>query len=88
MRKSLLVAPAFVLLAGIAVVVFVASFGRSTSAAQNANSSQTTNKNENRSINQPSGAGQISIFAEAGIARRSNGEDAICVGYVLESPCV
>lgn len=58
MRKSLLVAPAFILLAGIAVVVFVASFGRSTSAAQNANSSQTTNKNENRSINQPSGAGQ------------------------------
>lgn len=50
MRKDLLV-PAVVLLAGIAVVI-VSAFGRSTSAAQNANSS-TTNRNENRSIPPP-----------------------------------
>ena len=56
MRKSLL-APALLLLAGIAVVM-VASFARSTSAAQNANSSTTTNRNENRSIAPPSGGGQ------------------------------
>ena len=63
MRKVLLV-PAFMLLAGIAIVI-VASFVRSTSAAQNANSSttqnsnssKTTNRNENRSI-APSGAPQ------------------------------
>lgn len=55
MRKSLLV-PAVLLLAGIAVVIFVA-FARPTNAAQNANSSTTTNRNENRSITPPSGAG-------------------------------
>jgi len=49
MRKSLLV-PAILLLAGIAVVI-VASFARSTHAAQNANSSTITNRNQNRSIN-------------------------------------
>jgi mono/diheme cytochrome c family protein len=53
MRKSLLV-PACLLLAGVAVVI-VASLARSTSA-QNANSSQTTNRNENRSIAPPSKA--------------------------------
>jgi mono/diheme cytochrome c family protein len=46
MRKSL-VTPAFILLAGMALVIFV-SFGRLTSAAQNANSSTTTNRNENQ----------------------------------------
>ncbi len=51
MRKSLLV-PAILLLAGIAVVV-LASFARSTNAAQNANSSTTTNRNDNRSITPP-----------------------------------
>ncbi|HEX3187870.1 MAG TPA: cytochrome c [Pyrinomonadaceae bacterium] len=63
MRKVLLV-PAFMLLLGIAIVI-VASFVRSTSAAQNANSSTTqntnsskaTNRNENRSI-APGGAAQ------------------------------
>jgi mono/diheme cytochrome c family protein len=53
MRKVLLV-PALILLAGIAVVI-VASFARSTAAAQNANSSTTTNRNANRSINPPAG---------------------------------
>jgi mono/diheme cytochrome c family protein len=51
MRKSLLV-PAILLLAGIAVVA-LASFARSTNAAQNSNSSTTTNRNENRSITPP-----------------------------------
>ena len=51
MRKSLLV-PAILLLAGVAVVVF-ASYARLTNAAQNANSSTTTNRNENRSITAP-----------------------------------
>lgn len=51
MRKSLLV-PAILLLAGIAVIA-LASFARSTNAAQNANSSTTTNRNENRSITPP-----------------------------------
>ena len=51
MRKGLLV-PAVILLAGIAVVI-VAARGRSTSAAQNANSPTTTNRNENRSITPP-----------------------------------
>ena len=52
MRKVLL-APAVILLAGIAVVI-VASFGRSTSAAsQNSNSPTTTNRNENRSVTPP-----------------------------------
>ena len=53
MRKSLVV-PAFLLLAGVALVVFVA-LTRSTNAAQNANSSTTTNRNQNRSITPPSG---------------------------------
>ena len=54
MRKVLLV-PAVILLAGIAVVI-VASFGRSTSAAaQNSNSPTTTNRNENRSVTAPAG---------------------------------
>jgi mono/diheme cytochrome c family protein len=56
MRKSLL-APALLMLAGIAVAI-VASFAHSTNAAQNANSSTTqnanssttTNRNQNRSI--------------------------------------
>ena len=52
MRKSLL-APALLLLAGIAVAI-VASFAHSTNAAQNANSSTTTNRNQNRSITPPS----------------------------------
>jgi len=51
MRKVLLV-PALLLLAGVAVVM-VASFARATSAAQNANSSTTTNRNENRSVTPP-----------------------------------
>lgn len=53
MRRVLLV-PALILLAGVAVVM-VASFARSTSAAQNANSSTTTNRNENRSVTPPAG---------------------------------
>ncbi|HTG87224.1 MAG TPA: cytochrome c [Pyrinomonadaceae bacterium] len=58
MRKSLLTM-AFLLLAGIAIII-VASFARSTSAAQNANSSTTTNRNqnENRSVTPPSDAKQ------------------------------
>lgn len=51
MRKGLMVLALF-LLASV-VVLFVASFNRSTSAAQNANSSTTTNRNANR----PSGRG-------------------------------
>lgn len=62
MRKSLL-APAFLLLAGIALV-FAAAFNRATSAAQNANSSTTTNRNssaptnrnESRSVTPPRSA--------------------------------
>jgi mono/diheme cytochrome c family protein len=62
MRRSLLV-PALILLAGIAVVI-VATVARSTSAAQNANSPTTTNRNENRSITPPSGAGQQQDFSK------------------------
>ena len=51
MRKSLL-APAILLLAGVGVVVFVL-FARSTNAAQNTNSSTTTERNSNRSITPP-----------------------------------
>jgi mono/diheme cytochrome c family protein len=54
MRKILL-APALIVLAGIAVVI-AASVARSSSAAQNANSPTTTNRNENRSITPPAGA--------------------------------
>ena len=53
MRKILL-APALIVLAGIAVVI-AASVARSSSAAQNANSPTTTNRNENRSITPPAG---------------------------------
>ena len=55
MRKSLLVV-AISLLAVIAVL-FVMSVGPSISRAQNANSSTTTNRSDNRSITPPSGAG-------------------------------
>ena len=55
MRNNLLTT-AFLLLGGIALII-VASYGRLTSAAQNANSSTTSNRNENRSITPPSGAG-------------------------------
>jgi mono/diheme cytochrome c family protein len=62
MRKVLIV-PALIVLAGLAIVI-VASFGRSTSAAaQNANSS-TTNRNENRSITPPAGAQQQEDFSK------------------------
>jgi mono/diheme cytochrome c family protein len=54
MRKILLV-PALIVLAGVAVVI-VASVARSSSAAQNANSPTTTNRNENRSITPAPGA--------------------------------
>lgn len=54
MRKILL-AQALIVLAGIAVVI-AASVARSSSAAQNANSPTTTNRNENRSITPPAGA--------------------------------
>lgn len=54
MRKILLV-PALIVLAGIAVVI-AASVARSSSAAQNSNSPTTTNRNENRSITPPAGA--------------------------------
>ena len=69
MRKVLLV-PAFALLAGVAIVI-VGSLVRSTSAAQNANSSTTQNsnsskttnrnQNENRSITPPAGAPQQDV---------------------------
>jgi len=49
MRKVLLV-PAFALLAGIAIVI-VGSLVRSTSAAQNANSSTTQNSNSSKTTN-------------------------------------
>lgn len=62
MRKILLV-PVVILLAGIAVVI-VAALGRSTSAAQNANSPTTTNRNANRSVTPPSGAGQQEDFSK------------------------
>jgi len=55
MRKSLMVL-ACLLLAGAAVVI-VASVGGSISLSQNANSPTTSNRNENRSIIPPSGAG-------------------------------
>lgn len=54
MRKILL-GPALIVLAGIAVVI-AASVARSSSAAQNSNSPTTTNRNENRSITPPAGA--------------------------------
>lgn len=54
MRKILL-APALIVLSGIAVVI-AASIARSSPAAQNSNSPTTTNRNENRSITPPSGA--------------------------------
>ena len=56
MRKSLLV---MAVVMAVIAVLFVMSFGPLISAAQNANSSTTTNRNENRSITpqQPSGAG-------------------------------
>jgi hypothetical protein len=54
MRKILLV-PALIVLAGVAVVI-IASVARSSSAAQNANSPTTTNRNENRSIAPAPGA--------------------------------
>ncbi len=62
MRKILL-APALIVLAGIAVVT-AASVARSSSAAQNANSPTTTNRNENRSITPPSGAGAQEDFSK------------------------
>ena len=62
MRKSLL-APALLLLAGIAVVM-VASFARSTSAAQNANSSTTTNRNQNDSRSIATGGGAQQDFSK------------------------
>ena len=55
MRKSLLVL-ACLLLAGAAVVI-VAAVGGSISGSQNTNSPTTSNRNENRSITPPSGAG-------------------------------
>ena len=55
MRKSLVVMA--VSLMAVIAVLFVMSFGPSISAAQNANSSAPTNRNENRSIAPPSGAG-------------------------------
>ena len=55
MRTSLM-APALLLLAGVALVT-VASLVRTITAAQNTNSPTTSNRNENRSITPPSGAG-------------------------------
>jgi mono/diheme cytochrome c family protein len=54
MRKILLT-PALIVLAGVAVVI-VAAVARSSSTAQNANSPTTTNRNENRSIAPAPGA--------------------------------
>ncbi len=62
MRKILL-APALIVLAGIAVVI-AASVARSSSAAQNTNSPTTPNRNENRSITRPSGAGAQEDFSK------------------------
>ena len=53
MRKILLV-PALIVLAGIAVIA--ASIARSSSATQNTNSPTTTNRNESRSVTPPAGA--------------------------------
>ena len=61
MRKILLV-PALIVLAGIAVIA--ASIARSSSATQNANSPTTTNRNENRSVTPPSGAGPQQDFSK------------------------
>lgn len=62
MRKILLV-PALIVLAGIAVVI-AASVARSSFASQNSNSSTTTNRNQNRSIAPATGAGPKEDFSK------------------------
>ena len=55
MRKSLVVS-AFVMLTFV-TVVYIVSLARTMTSPQNTNSSSTSNRNENRSITPPSGAG-------------------------------